>query len=64
VLIGLGGAVWLTRFLKTVLFGIDPLDVKTLAMTVALLFVLTMMASWIPARRATRVDPSVALRYD
>jgi len=64
VLIGLGAAIWLTRFLKTVLFGIDPLDVKTLAMTVTLLFTLTIVASWIPARRATRVDPSVALRYD
>jgi predicted permease len=64
VLIGLGAAVWLTRFLKTVLFGIDPLDMRTMVVTVALLFALTMMASWIPARRATQVDPSVALRYD
>jgi putative ABC transport system permease protein len=63
-IIGLAGAAWLTRFLKTVLFGIDPLDVKTLAVTVALLFTLAVLASWIPARRATRVDPSIALRYD
>jgi len=62
VTIGVASAVWLTRFLKTLLFGIQPLDAPTFVTTVVLLFALTLMASWIPARRATRVDPSVALR--
>jgi predicted permease len=62
VAIGLGAAVWLTRFMKTLLFGIEPLDAPTFTATVVLLFALTLLASWTPARRATRVDPAVALR--
>jgi len=62
VAIGVGAAVWLTRYLKTLLFGIQPLDGPTFAATVLTLFALTLLASWIPARRATRVDPAVALR--
>src|SRR5262249_17791375 len=59
---GLGAAVWLTRFMKTILFGIDPLDAKTLILTVLALLALTLVSSWAPAQRATRVDPAVALR--
>jgi putative ABC transport system permease protein len=62
VVIGVAAAAWLTRFLKTLLFQIQPLDVPTFTSTVVLLFALTLLASWIPARRATRVDPAVALR--
>jgi putative ABC transport system permease protein len=62
VVIGVAAAVWLTRFLKTLLFQIQPLDVPTFTTTVVLLFALTLLASWMPARRATRVDPAVALR--
>jgi predicted permease len=62
VVIGLGAALWLTRFIKTLLFGIEPLDVPTFTVTVVLLFALTLFASWVPARRATRVDPAIALR--
>ncbi len=62
VVIGVAAAAWLTRFLKTLLFQIQPLDVPTFTGTVVLLFALTLLASWIPARRATRVDPAVALR--
>jgi putative ABC transport system permease protein len=62
VAIGVASAVWLTRFLKTLLYGIQPLDAPTFVTTVALLFALTLMATWIPAQRATRVDPAVALR--
>jgi putative ABC transport system permease protein len=64
VIIGVGAAIWLTRFLKAVLFAIEPLDVPTFAVTVLLLFAVTLLASWVPARRATRVEPSTALRYD
>jgi len=62
VVIGVGTAVWLTRFLKTLLFGIQPLDALTFAGTIALLFALTLLACWMPARRATRVDPAAVLR--
>jgi predicted permease len=64
VAIGVGSAVWLTRFMKSILFAIQPLDLPTFAITVLALFGVTLLASWIPARRATRIDPTVALRYD
>lgn len=62
VVIGAGAAAGLTRFLKTLLFAIEPLDVPTFLATVALIFALTLLATSIPARRATRVDPALALR--
>jgi putative ABC transport system permease protein len=61
---GVVAAAWLTRFLKSFLFAIEPFDLPTFGATLALLFILTLLASWIPARRATRVDPTVALRND
>ncbi|MBV9745173.1 MAG: FtsX-like permease family protein [Acidobacteriia bacterium] len=64
VLVGVVAAVWLTRFLKTLLFGIQPLDLPTFAATIALLFALTMLACWMPARRATRIDPAAVLREE
>lgn len=64
VAIGIVAAIWLTRFMKSILFATEPLDVATFAATAAMLFVLTLLASWLPARRATRIDPNIALRYD
>ena len=64
VTIGVGVAVWLTRFLKSFLFAIEPLDMPTFGATVILLLGATLLASWIPALRATRIDPTVALRYE
>jgi predicted permease len=61
---GLAGAAVLSRFLQGMLFGITPLDPTTFV-AVALLFgLVTMAASYIPARRATRIDPLVALRSE
>ena len=61
---GLAGAAVLTRFLQGMLFGVTSLDPITFA-AVALLFgLVTMAASYIPARRATRIDPLVALRSE
>ena len=61
---GLAGAAVLSRFLQGMLFGITPLDPTTFV-AVALIFgLVAMAASYIPARRATRIDPLVALRSE
>jgi putative ABC transport system permease protein len=62
--IGLVGAIWLTRFIATFLYGVTPRDPATLAEMVAVLALVAVLACWIPARRASRVDPLVALRYE
>lgn len=54
----------LNRFLASYLFGITPSDPPTLVTSCALLVLIAAGAIWIPAWRATRVDPGVALRYD
>lgn len=64
VAIGLGGAVWLTRLLTTLLFGVSPGDPLTLAAVSTLLLATAAFACYLPARRATRVDPLVVLRTE
>lgn len=64
VAIGLAGALVLTRLIRSLLFGVAPNDVATLISVAALMIVVALLASYIPARRATRVDPLVALRYE
>ena len=62
--IGLAAALALAQFLRSLLFGISPSDPLTLAAVVLLLSAVALLATWIPARRAARVDPVVALRYE
>ena len=62
--IGLAGAIGLTRVMKGLLFGVSPTDSLTFAIVMILLTLIALLASYIPARRATRVDPLVVLRYE
>ena len=62
--IGIAGAVYLSRFLETLLFGIRPGDPATLAGVALLFAAIAALAAYVPARRATRVDPLVALRAE
>ena len=54
----------MTRYLESMLFGVTPFDLPTVGAVTLLLATVAALASYIPARRATRVDPMVALRYE
>jgi len=62
--LGLGGALLLSRTLESLLFSVSPSDPATLAAVALLLLATTLLAGYLPARRATRIDPVVALRAD
>jgi putative ABC transport system permease protein len=64
VFAGLAGAIALTRWMKTLLFGVNPTDWLTLIAVAFGVMVTTLLACYFPARRATKVDPLVALRYE
>jgi predicted permease len=64
ILIGIPCAYVVGRVLKQALFGLQPLDPWTAAFSLAALFAIAMMAAWLPARRAARIDPMTALREE
>jgi putative ABC transport system permease protein len=64
VAIGVAAALGLMRLLKTLLFEVSTNDVGTFAIVAGALFVVALLACYLPARRATKVDPLIALRYE
>jgi len=64
VAIGLACALWLTRLMSKLLFGVSPTDTATFVVVAVILLAVAFVACYIPARRASKVDPLVALRYE
>jgi putative ABC transport system permease protein len=62
--IGVAGAFVVTRWMSSVLFGVTPTDPLTFTVVAFVLCSVALLASYIPARRAMRVDPIVTLRYE
>jgi ABC-type antimicrobial peptide transport system permease subunit len=64
VMLGLAGAFGVTRVLQRFLFGVTPTDPIAFTVVTLLLIAVGLMAAWLPARRATRIDPCAALRAE
>ena len=62
--VGVLGALWIGQLLTGLLFGVNAHDPAVISLSAALILGVAVIASWIPARRAARVDPKVALRYE
>jgi putative ABC transport system permease protein len=61
---GIAAAFFLGRLIGSLLFGVDPFDPRITAAVALVIVAVSLVGCWIPARRATRVDPMVALRYE
>jgi len=64
VVIGLAGSIVLTQFIETLLFEVKAIDPLTYALIASLIVLVSMLACYLPARRASKVDPLVALKYE
>jgi ABC-type lipoprotein release transport system permease subunit len=64
IVIGIGASFALSRVMTTLLFGISPTNALTFAVAALMLMAIALIACYVPARRATKVDPLVALRYE
>src|SRR6185436_13713280 len=64
IAIGVVGAVAVTRLMRSLLFAVAPTDLMTFGISSIVLIFVALLACFIPARRATKVDPLVALRYE
>ena len=64
LILGIAGSLALTRLLETMLYEIEPTDPATLIISTLVFLFVALLAIWVPARRATRIDPMEALRYD
>ncbi len=64
VVVGLAAAAGLTRLMSSLLFGVDPIDLPTFGTVAGALLLVAFVASYLPARRASGVDPVVALRFE
>jgi predicted permease len=62
IVLGAGVSIWAVKFIKTLLYGLDARDPTTFAAAAALLMVVAAVAAWLPARRASRIDPMRVLR--
>jgi putative ABC transport system permease protein len=61
---GVGASFYLTRFLQSLLFGVKPTDAVAFALAGAVLLGVALLAGYLPARRASRIDPAVVLRSE
>jgi putative ABC transport system permease protein len=64
IIIGLVGSWMVVRFLQSLLFGVSGNDPLVFGLVPVVLLIVTLLATFVPARRATRVDPMVAIRYE
>ena len=61
---GIAGTFAFAKVITTLLYGVTPMDPLTIGLVCVLLLLITVLASYLPARRALRIDPVVALRFD
>jgi len=64
IAVGVAAAMMLTRYIQSMLFGVEPIDPPTIVFAVVLMLIVALLAGWLPARRASRLEPMVALRHE